>query len=76
MAFSGMLRRLALVRNDVSEELSSKFLRSVGSYKCHTANIPEDATLHNHRRENHKSYKVLGYLGISLQCLLEAQIFI
>jgi hypothetical protein len=61
-----MLRRVTLVRTDVSEELrtviirvtriddeGSKFLRNVGSYKCH---IPEDAILHGHRHENPKSY--------------------
>jgi hypothetical protein len=45
MASSGMLRRVALVRTDVSEELGSchpdkggaKFLRNVDSYKSHTA---------------------------------------
>jgi hypothetical protein len=53
MAFSGMLRRVALVRTDISEELSAsiirvtrigelddggaKFLRSIGSYESHTA---------------------------------------
>jgi hypothetical protein len=76
MASSGMLRRAALVRTDISEELrasfirvtriggpgttlsvtsnrrtllrsegSAKFLRNVGSYKSHTAYIPEDAIL-------------------------------
>jgi hypothetical protein len=39
MPSSGMLRRVALVRTDVSEELS------VGSYKSHTANIPEDGII-------------------------------
>jgi hypothetical protein len=51
MASSGMLRRVALVRTDVSEELSAsiitnfchpddrsaKFHRHVGSYKNHAA---------------------------------------
>jgi hypothetical protein len=50
MASSGMLRRVALVRTDVSEELSASitdschpddgdttFLRKVGSYKNHKA---------------------------------------
>jgi hypothetical protein len=78
-----MLRRVALVRFDVSEEPSvsiiwvtrigelgtlavtsnrrrlrrgAKFLRNVGSYKSTRRKIPEDATLHSHRRENIKSY--------------------
>jgi hypothetical protein len=29
-------------------------------------NIPEDAILHSHRRENHKSYKALGVCVYSL----------
>jgi hypothetical protein len=52
MAFSGMLRRVALVRTDVSEELIASIIRvtrigelgrtlavtsNVGSYKSHTA---------------------------------------
>jgi hypothetical protein len=45
MAFSGMLRRVALVRTDVSEELSGSIIRvarlpyhgTVGSNKSHTA---------------------------------------
>jgi hypothetical protein len=86
MASSGMLRRVALVRTDVSEELiASIILRSVRRLLV-TANvpssptlvalmiealsssemsvltratlrdIPEDAILHSHRRENLKSY--------------------
>jgi hypothetical protein len=35
MMSCGMLRRVALVRTDVSEELNAKFLRNVGSYKSH-----------------------------------------
>jgi hypothetical protein len=87
MASSGMLRRAALVRTDVSEEPSAsiirvtriselgtldvtsvlvtadvggaRFLRNVGSYKSRRLNIPEDAILHSHRRENlkHFTYK-------------------
>jgi hypothetical protein len=42
MVSSGMLRRVTLVRTDVSEELSASFIRV-------------DAILHSHRRENLKS---------------------
>jgi hypothetical protein len=67
-----MLRRVALVRTDVSEELSASIVRvtrigELGTTLAVTINrstvrrttrrnIPEDATLHSHRRENLKSY--------------------
>jgi hypothetical protein len=89
MVSSGMLRRVALVRTDVSEEL----LRSVRRFLVRASvvprspilftlikealsssetsvltratqrNIPEDAILHSHRRENLKSYIIISYLG-------------
>jgi hypothetical protein len=40
-----MLRRVALVRTDVSEELSASIIKE------------DDAILHSHRREKLKSYK-------------------
>jgi hypothetical protein len=56
MVSSGMLRRVELVRTDVSEEFSASI---ISSYKSHTANMPEDGILHSHRRENLKSYIAL-----------------
>jgi hypothetical protein len=72
MASSGMYRRVPLVRTDVSEELSSSFIRltrigDLGTLAV-TSNrrmlrrnttrryIPEHAILHSHCRENLKSY--------------------
>jgi hypothetical protein len=62
-----MLRRVALVRTDVSEELSTSFIRMIRigelrssetSFLTRAArrNISGDAVLHIHRRENLKSY--------------------
>jgi hypothetical protein len=79
MASSGMVRRVALVRTDVSEELSASIIRvtrisDLGTTLAATSNrryvptratwcnIPEDAILHSHRRENLKSYTVLSLL--------------
>jgi phospholipid N-methyltransferase len=98
MASSGMLRHVALVRTDVSEELSTSFIRvtrisELGTMLAVTSNrritgsivpsspilvtlmkearsssetsvltgatwhnIPEDAILHSHLRQNLKSY--------------------
>jgi hypothetical protein len=86
MTSSGILRCVALVRTDVSEELGASFIRvtRVGelgttlavSTNRHTlrnflqmsssetlvltratrSNIPEDAILHSHCRENLRSY--------------------
>jgi hypothetical protein len=81
MAFSGMLRRVAFVRTDVSEELFASIIRvtrivelgtrilftlimeELSSFETSVLtratrrNIPEDAILPNHRRENLKSYR-------------------
>jgi hypothetical protein len=65
-----MLRRVAPVTPDVSEELSAPFIRvkrigelgitlAVTSNGCllrRDNNIPEDTILHSHRRENFKSF--------------------
>jgi hypothetical protein len=62
-----MLRRVALVRTDVSEELGASFIRvtrigdAISSSetsvlkRAKRPNIPEDTILHSHRRENLKS---------------------
>jgi hypothetical protein len=71
MVSSGLLRRVALVRTDVSEELGASFIRVTRIGELGTApgssetsvltratrrNNPEDTILHSHRRENLKSY--------------------
>jgi hypothetical protein len=72
MASSGMLRLVALVTTDVSEEHSDSIIRlsKVGKFKMEELsysdtsvsttvtrrNTPEVAILHSHRRENLKTY--------------------
>jgi hypothetical protein len=95
MASSGKLRRVALVRTDVSEELNTSIIRVTRIGELGTTandvpsspilvtlvmetlsssetsvltratrrNIPEDAILHSHRRENLKSYMTLSYFN-------------
>jgi hypothetical protein len=72
MVYFGMLRRVALIGIDVSEELSASFIRvtridELGTTPAVTsnrrtlrrnANIPQDTILHSHRRENLKSYNI------------------
>jgi hypothetical protein len=60
-----MLRRVALVRTDISEEMSASFSRvtRTGVLGATRRNIPEDA-IHSHRRENLKSY----IIGLSEMC--------
>jgi hypothetical protein len=82
MASSWMLRLVAFVRTDVSEELSASFIRAtrIGGLgtlaitsnrrtRCEEIqntlhNIPEDAILHSHRRENLISYKIPHILSL------------
>jgi hypothetical protein len=54
MTPSGMLRRVALVSTDVSEELRASETSVLT--RATWRNIPEDAILHSHRREDLKSY--------------------
>jgi hypothetical protein len=65
-----MLRRVALVRTGVSEELSVSTIRVTRIDELGTSetsvlkraarrNIPEDDSLYSHRRENLKSYIAL-----------------
>jgi hypothetical protein len=78
---SGMLSRVALVRNDVSEELSASFILvtlmkealrfsdpSVLT-RASRRKIPEDDILHSQRRENLKSYKKNSSLEFCICCL-------
>jgi hypothetical protein len=72
MSPSGMLRRVALIRIEISEEPSTsiimvirigelgtslaKFLLNVILTRATRRDIPEDGVLHSHRRGNYKSY--------------------
>jgi hypothetical protein len=53
MVSSGMLRRVALVRTDVSEELSAS--QTSVLTRATFRNIPVAGILHSHRREKLKS---------------------
>jgi hypothetical protein len=68
MVSSGLLRRVALVRTDVSEDPSASFIRvtkigELGTTQAATSNrrtlrrtTPDDNFFHSHRLENLKSY--------------------
>jgi hypothetical protein len=53
MASSGMLRRVALVKTDVSEKLKASIIRvtRIGELGTLAVKIPEDAIFHSPRRE-------------------------
>jgi hypothetical protein len=67
MVSCGLLHRVALVRTDVSEELSASFiwvtriveLGTTLAVTCNRRTLRRNTTiLHSHRRENLKSYSV------------------
>jgi hypothetical protein len=58
-----MLRRVALVSTDVSQELSTS--ETSVHTRATRRNIPEDVTLHSHRLENLMSYTVIHILKIA-----------
>jgi hypothetical protein len=69
-----MFRHVALVRTDVSEEPGASFIKvtrigklgttlAVTSNRRTPCNIPEDANLHSHGRENLKSNKTQNAFG-------------
>jgi hypothetical protein len=53
----GVLRRVAIVRTDVSEAIISS--ETLVLTRVTRRNILKDGTIHSHRRENLKSYIVL-----------------
>jgi hypothetical protein len=79
MTSAGMLRRVVLVRTDVSEERSANvhsspilFTLTIEALRSSETsvltistqrNIPEDGMLHSHRRENLKSFIPIRYTG-------------
>jgi hypothetical protein len=64
MVSSGLLRRVALVRTDVSEEPGAS--ETTALTRATRRNSPEDTILHSNRRENLKSYRVIKSVGVAL----------
>jgi hypothetical protein len=84
MVSSGILRRVALVRTDVSDELSASFIRVTRIGELGTSssilvtltratrrNTTEDTIIHSHRRENLKS-PYSGLLSVDLSDIWKA----
>jgi demethoxyubiquinone hydroxylase (CLK1/Coq7/Cat5 family) len=78
MTSSGMLRRVALVRTDVSEELSASVIRVTRIGELGTLAVTRtDArcVLHSHRRENLKSYRDQTFMSRDLEIIIYFRIF-
>jgi DNA-binding TFAR19-related protein (PDSD5 family) len=65
MVSSGLLSRVALVRNDVSEELSASFIRvtRIGEMK-EALNSSETSVLTRATRRNIQEYTILQSVGL------------
>jgi hypothetical protein len=69
MPSSGMLRRVAIVRTDVSKERSASIIRVTRISELETT-LAVDGILRSHRRENHKSYINEAYYLNLIQVIL------
>jgi hypothetical protein len=52
--------RIGELRTKLAATSNRRTLRNFSSYKSHRRNVPEDAILHSHLRENLKSYRLIG----------------